>query len=447
MQTTKNFKCAVDGRLFATQAALKQHSATKHAVAAVRPNSSRNTAGGRRRKSNRVSARTESLAKGINLHGQTAVLSGSDLVGSITISDDTSVGTILVLWDCNPLNLETSRLHRFAAAFTRWRPHKLHFTCVPGAGVFTPGSYAMGWTGNPDFSIGTAGTRLARVSTLTPSLLSTFGQPKVLQIPCDTAQKWYYCHSEDEGESDHGAVIAVLAARCGGKNITLNFRLEWTIEFSAPDVPSQEQELETYPDPDYIPIFTDSTSDWAEGKKLTFKHKEGGSVVPFHGLKSNVVYRPAVGVEVPYYKADGTAGKVGFFAKIKDSPLYPSGLACFETEAKAKAYIAKSDVTQILDYNKAGEYVTPVFPTFVGKELSDEPLLDLRRKKPTKWLAPGTPSLNIGYELGQQVAGLLVTPASHTSYGLSEPGPSSTSFNAQPYSGKGPSLDAEGVKQ
>lgn len=319
------------------------------------------------------------------------------------------------------------------------------FSCVPGAGMFTPGSYAMGWTGNPDFPIGASSSRLARVSTLSPSLLSTFGSPKVLNIPCEAAQKWYYCFSSQEGESDHGAVIAVLAAVCGGKNISLNFRLEWTVEFSAPDVPVPNQELETYPEPEYIPIFTDSVSDWQEGKKLTFKHSEGGSVVPWVGAKRNVVYTPAPGVSVPYVKADKSQGSVGAFALIKDSSSYQSALACFETVEKAKEYIKKSTVSTILDYTGAGAWVTPALPILKGQEVAEQVLLDLRRdRQQPGWIRRGAPSVNVDLlRRGMLPVGELGPDA--PKYGIRvAAGPSNTAFGLM--KSKGPAFGYEAAQ-
>lgn len=375
--STKTIRCPVDGRQFATQAALRQHNLASHAQGSSPKPKPMTGAGSRKGLARRVKANN-------NFNGQNFMASGSDLIGTVTLKDSLAVGAVLLLWDVNPATLSETRLARMSQVFTRWRPRKLQVTIVPGAGVLTPGSYAVGWTADQRFEIGSAENRVQRIMTLKPNILGVFGTPKILSIPCDTTQKWYLCDPNMGAESDHGAVVCVLAGKLGGNNISINFRLEWTIEFNSPDIPATIEDLEIYPDPDYIPIFTDSVSDWASGKKLTFKHKEGGSVVPWIGIKERVIYKPTKGVTIPYN--NGTEEKnCEFFAKIVGSELYTSALACFADEAKAKAYITTGDVSNVLDFKAAGSYCTPSLPTLKGVSVSDLPLLDLRHSaKPMK---------------------------------------------------------------
>lgn len=335
------------------------------------------------------------------MSSQDAVFSGSDVIGSVTMSDTDKAGTLLLAWDVNPLTLVNTRVHQFGSVFTRWRPKKLDLQCIPGAGVLTPGSYVIGWVADPDFDIGLAQSRVTRITSLSPSIMSAFGSPKVLRIPCDTTQKWYLCRPGVGVESDHGRVLAVLAAMVGGKNITINFRLDWSIEFSSPELPHSTEELETYPDPTWIPIFTDSVSDWASGTRLTFKHSEGGSVVPFIGIRDKVVYKPAKGVVVPYVKEDGTTANCSFFTKMINEALYSTAMVCFADEKSAKEYIKTGDSGKVLPYKAAGALVTPNFPTFIGTEVGmDTPLLSLTHdaklmRSPLN--ADPAPSLNVGW--------------------------------------------------
>lgn len=367
--SAKNIKCSVDGRLFATKAALKQHRDAAHPNAAPGPRR-RGSAGGQKGPKKPRPSRT-----GMSLSEASLCASGTDLVGSITVSDSDGSGKILVVWDINPMTLANTRLYHLASTFARWRPKKIVFSAHPGMGVLTPGSYCMGWVGDPSFSLGDASTRLQRIMTLSPSVLASFGTPRQLVIPVDTTQKWYFCQGSDEKETTHGQIIAVLAGLVGGKNLSINFRVDWTIEFSSAEVPLSSTSSETYPDPQYLPCFTDSVSDWAGGAKLTFKHKDGGTVVPWIGARSDYVYKPAPGVVVPYKKADGTMGTVGFFAII--GGIYPTGMACFDSEANARAYVKNKDFSKALDYKGDGDYTTPLLPTLTGKEVEDT-LLDLR---------------------------------------------------------------------
>lgn len=384
--STKTIKCPVDGRLFATQAALRQHTVTSHGGAGSLPKPRRRTAGARSRKS-------RSVAKS-GLNSQNFTTSGSDLIGTVTLKDSMPVGSTLLIWEINPATLIETRLARMSQVFTRWRPRKLTVTAVPGAGVLTPGSYAMGWTADQHFDIGGADKRVQRVLTLKPNVLGVFGTPKVMNIPCDTTQKWYMVDPNLGAESDHGMLICVLAGRLGGNNISINFRLDWTIEFNSPDIPASSEEYEIYPDPDYIPIFTDSVSDWGAGKRLTFKHKEGGSVVPWIGLKDNVIYKPTAGVSIPYN--DGTKDvDCKFFARIKDSELYTSALACFLDEASAKAYLQSGDINKVLEFKAAGGYCSPSLPTLRGTSVAEIPLLNLTHSARPPTLSKAMASMSI----------------------------------------------------
>lgn len=363
----KNIVCPLDGRRFATKAALKRHNVAVHS--ARNPAPRKKGGNGGRARSGQPVPRSVDSAKNITF-------SGSDLIGTVSVADSDKPGKLLLAWDVNPMLLRNSRLYHLAKTFARWRPVKLHFSTIPGMGVFTPGSYVMGWVADPRFNLGDTSTRLSRISTLTPNVMSAFGQPQVLRIPVETSQRWLFCHGTDEMETSHGLIVVALAALVGGKNLTINFKLDWTISFSSPEVPQSVESVEIYPDPAYIPIFTDSVSDWASGTKLTFKHAEGGSVVPWIGIRDDMVYSPMDGVKIPYY--DGSTNKdCKWFAAIGGN--YPSGLACFATEADAKEYVKKKDFAKVLTYSKAGEYVTPALPTLKGSEV-ETVSLDLRMK-------------------------------------------------------------------
>lgn len=402
MMRAKNITCSQCGRKFATAAALKQHSATKHGARAVPPTVPRAQPGP---KPQRVRAIDSS---------QNMVLTGSDLIGQATLQDTTPVGTLILAWDINPNTLAGTRVHQFGQVFTRWRPRRLCVTLVPGAGNYTPGSYAMGWVADPKFSLGSADSRTQRVVALRPSLLASFGASRSLNIPCDTTQKWYMCDPSLGAESDHGMVVCCLAARCGGQNISVNIRLDWTVEFSSPDMPSATEDLEIYPDPDWIPIFTDSVSDWASGTKLTFKAHYGGSVVPFVGIRDNVVYKPTKGVTVPYVKADNTTANCEFFARIGGA-LYPNGLACFATEQDAKDYLKNRDTAKVIAFKSAGGFVTPQLPTFKGSEVEAEALISLRHTIKTPSAVPrSSPSLNFARSTAGASFPMSVNPAFQT---------------------------------
>lgn len=370
--STKNIKCPVDGRLFATKKALKQHNVAAHSNGPTRPSRS-GSAGGQKWAKSPSGSGMPRNPKGFN----SMSLSGTDLLGSVTISQSDKSGKLLLAWDVNPTVIANSRLAQMAQTFARWRPRKMQVSAHPGMGVLTPGSYAMGWVADPNWSLGDSSSRLQRLMTLTPSLLSSFGTPRTLVLPMETSQKWYFTNGGDEKETTHGMVIAVLAGLVGGNNLTINFRLDWSIDFSSAEVPVVGVQSETYPDPQFVPCFTDATNDWAKGEHLTIKHAAGGQVVPWIGARSDMVYTPASGTVIPYYDKDSKPQTVGFFAVIGGD--YPSGMACFATEEDAKSYVKNHDYSKVIKWTKDGEYATPLLPTLVGKSV-EEIALDLRLK-------------------------------------------------------------------
>lgn len=359
--SAKNIECKVHKRFFATKKAYEQHVKDSH----TKPSQGPKTGG---RDTVRNSKQPAQAKAGKSFGKGQLVVSGTDLIGNVTIGDTDQPGKLLLAWDISPLTMPNTRLYHLAQTFARWRPRKITFSAVPGMGVFTPGSYAMGWVADPTFSLGDTGTRLARILTLSPSDLATFGSPRTLKIPMRTTQKWYFCESGDERETTHGMILVVLAALVGAKNLSINFKIDWTVEFDSAEIPASVTAVEIYPDPEYLPVFTDSVSDWASGEKLTFKHKEGGSVVPWLGVRSDMIYRPASGVRIPYYDKDSKVQECKYFAAI--GGIYPSGLACFASEDDAKAFVKNKDTSKVLTYYKAGEYTTPVLPTLIGTEAS-----------------------------------------------------------------------------
>lgn len=103
---------------------------------------------------------------------------------------------------------------------------------------------------------------------------------------------------------------------------------------------------------------------------MTFKHREGGSVVPWEGLESGVVYEPIAGVKIPYMKSDGTEGECKFFSKMLGASQYDRALVCHASSADAKAYQKNGDVSKVLPYKSAGGWCTPDLPTLKGQSVA-----------------------------------------------------------------------------
>lgn len=66
-----------------------------------------------------------------------------------------------------------------------------------------------------------------------------------------------------------------------------------------------------------------------------------------------------------------------FFAKIKDSALYSSALACFKTKEDASAYIKSGAIDKVLPYKAAGDWCTPSLPDLRGKYVAEEAQVSL----------------------------------------------------------------------
>lgn len=302
------------------------------------------------------------------------MLSGIDVIGVSSIRSTDKVGTVLLTFQVNPRALAGTRVQKEAQLWARWRPIKLRLEACSGAGLMLPGSYIMAWTADPNERVvGTMEETVARLTSFGVQAQKPVGQNASLVIPCDATARWYVMQGEAVDDS-HGTVLSALSGMVGGTTISIVWKLHWTIEFNGPDVPVLTQDLLIHPEAGWENIFTDSVSDWAEGARLTFKHAEGGSVVPWQGVQDHVVYVPTSGVKIPYYKADGSAGTVGFFSKIH-AAQYESGLVCHATKEDAEAYQKTGDVAKVLPWKQAGEWCTPASPTLKGSPVTTGVLL------------------------------------------------------------------------
>lgn len=354
--------CPVCNASMATKAALRTHMSKKHvavfqrmyAQPAPQPLKKTKTRGSRGGAASRGNS------------GSTRVLSGTDLLNLMTIPLKMKVGTAIAILEINPLKMDISRLAAEAKLWSRWRPKKFVVSLKSSASNMVVGMYTMGWAPGP--VIKRQGTDLIRcIATMKPHDTKHIFENGSLVIPPKTSQTWYFCSGQEAEDTNHGVVYVVLAApisaMTGIGGIGVRIEISWTIEFDGPVL-----ELETgatggflQADPNWCPIFTDSVSDWADGVKLTFKHTEGGSAVPWHDAEPGVVYEPGKGVTIPYYKADGKSAEAKAFVRAKIYDSYPI-LACFATKADAQAYIKDGNHSHILDYVKAGDWVTPQVP-------------------------------------------------------------------------------------
>lgn len=329
-----------------------------------------------------------SRGKGSTMASTTLRQRGVDVIGVSQLTKSMTVGQGILRFTINPRALVGTRLGEYAQLWSRWRPVSLKLEISPSAGMMIPGGYIAAWSANPDEKLPLGESAVSHLASLVTQVQRPIGQPAVLNIPCSTTSRWY-TFTGAAVDVAHGSILSAVSGTLGtdGK-ISITFKLHWTIEFNGPDVPSPVEEMFIEPGAGWMDIFTDSVSDWGEGKKLTFKMHEGGAVVPWPNVRSGVIYKPTTGVKIPYVKADGTAAEVAYCSRIIDSDLYASALACHATEAAAKAYQKNADLTQVLDFKSAGAIVVPSIPRLMGQVVTASFLVD--KAGPSSSPAPET---------------------------------------------------------
>lgn len=294
---------------------------------------------------------------------------GTDVIATVNVLTSTLVGQGLMRFIINPRSIDGTRIQRMSQLWARWTPTSLRLEVVSTASLMVSGGYIVAWDADPQTDFSARADAVTRLTSMVHSVQATVGQRSVLQIPSSTSRKWYTV-TGDANDDSHGVVLLACAGKVSA-DTTLTVKLHWSIRFEGPDLPpTLEEDVMTWPDSEYVPCFTDAVSDWASGTKLTFKHHEGGSVVPWENVHAGYIYVPTAGVNIPYYKQDGTQGKVEYLAKIIDSPLYSSALACFGSLAAAQNYVKKGLPSYALNYYKAGELVTPKVPHLKGNVAS-----------------------------------------------------------------------------
>lgn len=336
---------------------------------------------------------------------------GVDVIGVAVIDKNARVGTGLLRFPINPRSLTGTRLGDYAQLWSRWRPLSLRLEVAPAAGMMVPGGYIAAWSANPDEEAPAGESAVGHLAALVTQIQRPIGQSAMLSIPCSATARWY-TFSGSGVDIAHGSVLSVITGAVGlTGEVTVTFKLHWTIEFNGPDIPRPVEEFYIEPSPDYAGIFTDSVSDWADGAKLTFKHSEGGSVVPWPGVRSQVVYTVTQGVKILYVKSDGSTGEVKYFSRIIDSDVYSSALCCHATAADAAAYQKTGDLTKVLAYKAASDWATPQLPRLKGSPVTVSFKLDRALAQPAKPPADESPPQAIDYDLlALKVAALLRAP-------------------------------------
>lgn len=316
---------------------------------------------------NRNQQKRANKGAGPSTDANTRVAEGSDVLGVVTITKHDKVGASLLRFVVNPRSLPRTRLGMQSQLWQRWTPVSLRLRIVSAAGMMIPGAYIAAWFSDPKQALLDDGpTNVAKCVTCRCYVQKPVGQGATLSIPSQTSRKWYAFEGEDFDDS-HGVVVLAVAGVSGGTEITLTVSLDWKIKFNGPTMPA-EAGGDTYiqPEAGWENVFTDSTSDWAEGKRLTFKHAEGGAVVPWEGISTGLYYEPTAGVKILYKTSSGSEAECKWFSCMINEPSYNAALVCHASKEDAVDYQKTGNVNKVLPYYAAGSWVVPPSPVLKG---------------------------------------------------------------------------------
>lgn len=250
----------------------------------------------------------------------------------------------------------------------------LQVEVISAASKMFGGQYVLCWTADPDDQAPSGGTSaLVRMMTMVPSLVKTVHQNARMRIPVKLTQKWYYVEGQEDKDCEYGklwfGVASPLANVTSGSSTSVLLRLKWVIEFQMPALPpssSPDEGIIFASSPNY---FSDSSSDWKEGKYLTFKWHEGGNIVGFPNAEPKTVYECSV--PVTYYKDNGVSAVTKW--AVTATELTEDGmpmLALFESQEKANAYAKSPNDSYLLKYHAAGPWVSPENPPWYKRAVT-----------------------------------------------------------------------------
>jgi hypothetical protein len=297
----------------------------------------------------------------------TRLTQGSDILANISLSGDSKAGAGILKATLNPRSFPGTRIYQESLLWTRWRPLSLRVRLVSGATSLVIGRMALGWSADSRDIMPSGMAGIVKMGTLRPHMTTLLSQTCEIVIPSrrvDVSRQWYLMSGEPD-DSDHGTLFAILMASLSTTTGTQTFQVEldWSVEFSGPDIQSTGSETETiYADDSYTPFFTDSVNDWASGGRLTLKHKEGGGVVPFPDARPGSIYKLDSKAKLTYKISGKSDGRISYGVRIAN--YYVPGLAVFDTIEGAKKYASSGDSNDCLAYSSAGDWVTPENPAW-----------------------------------------------------------------------------------
>lgn len=341
-KNSKRISCSVCRRSFNARAALFRHiKDTNHKVGTPVKRPRKSISG--------AAARTSS---------------GTDFITSVTISSKLSFGKILYQVPLNPLSFAGTRLSQEAALWNRWKPVNVTFMVKPSASTFVSGQYILAWTTDSAENFTDGSSAVVRLSSL-KSITQPIHKSSSMRISNQTVQKWLYTDSREPSDSNHGKLIIALTGPLSSvtsdSSIVLNLYIKWSVTFDGPHIEGTTEISAIYAESDYASYFTTSTSEWADGKKLSLKTHEGGALVPFPNARPQTVYRIDSTAKLTYNTATAKGD-------IKYGVLIPNfsvkAFAVFNSLDSAKKFASTGDSTHCLDYASAGARVQPDNPAW-----------------------------------------------------------------------------------
>lgn len=300
-------------------------------------------------------------------------MEGFDYLGTVVVSPTTKIGEVLSIISICPTAWAGTRVQQEAFLWQRYRPRSLVLEITTSANKMMGGQYLAAWTADSEDPVPTQGEgALSKLMSYNPSRPANISSNLRMRIPISTTQKWYYLRGSEDKDVEYGkifiAALSPLSNVSGSSKTTLIVRMRWTFDFSYPDLPSvsvpDEQIFASAPN-----YFSDSSSDWKEGKYLTFKWHEGGNIVEFPGAKSGTLYKIGAHAHVGYYISNGTIKNTEYAVCVTETtetglPM----LAPVKDKATGEAYIKNPSDTLLLSYFNAGPWVSPENPPWNPQE-------------------------------------------------------------------------------
>ncbi|UHK03120.1 MAG: capsid protein [Sanya permutotetra-like virus 3] len=307
-------------------------------------------------------------------------MDGFDYLGTITLTPDDKIGALKSIISVCPSAWAGTRIQREAALWQRYRPRSLVLEVTSSANRMMGGQYLTAWSADSDDPMGTPGEgALSKLMSYNPSRLAAISSNIRMRIPISLTQKWYYLRGSEDKDVEYGkifiAVVSPLSNVTGASKTNLVVRMRWVFDLSYPDLPTASlPEEEVFASaPNY---FSDSSSDWKQGKYLTFKWHEGGSIVDFPGAKAKHIYKIHPGSTVGYYASNGTLQTTQYAVCVTETTSTGQPmLAPVATLADAQAYVKSPQDSKLISYYSQGPWISPENPPWHEQDSSVQLLL------------------------------------------------------------------------